>query len=148
MPSMKKILASCAVLVGGVALGGGVSYGTSQMLGTGAPASQGAASAPTQFVQVQHLLAPLVHPDGQLSGYVAFNFELEVGEDEAAAVEARLPLLLHGINMRTYRKPLASGPDGLLPELGGFRTIVEEAGAEAFGKGVVRNVAVTEAVPA
>lgn len=150
MPSMKKIMASGLVLICGVGVGGGVAYGTTQVLGD-EPAEHAEAAEeaiPMQFVKIERLLAPLVHPDGQLVGYVAFEFQLEVPTEDAPAVEARLPILLNGINMRTYKTPMASGPDGTLPELGSFRKVVEQASVEAFGEGVVREVAVTGAVPA
>ena len=60
----------------------------------------------------------------------------------------RLPLLLHAINMRTFKTPMAAGKDGLLPSLEQFRKIVEAAAPEAFGAGVVRKVAITQATPA
>jgi hypothetical protein len=56
--------------------------------------------------------------------------------------------LLHAINMRTYRTPMAAGPDGMLPDISVFRKIVMDAAPEAFGPKVVRLVAVTQAVPA
>ncbi len=68
--------------------------------------------------------------------------------DKADYVTARLPLLLHAINMRTFRTPMASGPDGLLPDLETFRRVVMASAPEAFGPGVLRKVAVTKVNPA
>lgn len=100
------------------------------------------------YVAVPHVLAPLVMTDGRLAGYVSFDLGLEVAPDEAAAVTQKLPLLLHAINMRTYRTPLAAGPDGLLPDVDGLRAVAMAAAPEAFGRGVVRRVAITRAEPA
>ena len=146
---MKKLLPLLA-LVGGTAVGGGAAYGTSMILGPRAEASAAKAetAGPTSFVPASKILAPLVMADGRLSGYVSFEVQLEVAADEADGVTERLPLLLHAINMRTYRTPLAAGPDGMLPDLGGFRKVVMDAAPEAFGANVVRRVAITQAQPA
>ena len=97
---------------------------------------------------IGEILAPLGFADGRLFGYVTFECQLEVTEGTGEDVGARLPLLLNAVNMRTYRAPLASGPDGLVPSLGAFRRVVMEAAAEVYGKDVVRSVAVTRAAPA
>jgi hypothetical protein len=103
----------------------------------------------TVFVPVDKLLAPLVSAeDGRLTGYVQFQFNLEVPRDKSSDVTKRLPLLLHAINMRTFKTPMAAGKDGLLPSLDQFRKVVETAAPEAFGAGVVRKVAITQATPA
>jgi len=146
---MKKILFPLLVLLSGAGVGGGAAYGTGMLVGPrAAHAPEKAEDVPTSFVPAEKIMAPLVMPDGRLAGYVSFDIQLEVAADEAETVTARLPLLLHAINMRTYRTPMAAGPDGLLPDLGTFRTLVMQAAPEAFGKDVVRRVAVTQAVPA
>lgn len=146
---MKKFLLPLGVLIAGAGVGGGAAYGTGLLLGP-APAAGAAEPAPADmsFVPTAKIIAPLVMTDGRLSGYVAFEVQLEVAADEAERVAARMPLLLHAVNMRTYRTPMAAGPDGMLPELGVFRKVVMEAAVEAFGKGVVRKAAITGAVPA
>ena len=147
---MKKILIPALVLVAGIGLGGGAAYGTTMLVGEG-PATRAPDPRPdeeTSFVPVTKVIAPLVMSDGRLSGYVSFDLQLEVTADRVEFVTGRLPLLLHAINMRTYRTPMASGPDGMLPELGAFRKLVMTAAPEAFGPNVVRHVAVTQAVPA
>jgi hypothetical protein len=141
---MKKTLLSLLVLAAGIGVGGGAAYATGLLLG---PAEE-ARAAGTAFVPAGKVLAPLVFPDGRLSGYVAFEMALEVQADQSEFVAARLPLLLNAINMRTYRTPMAAGPDGLLPNIGLFRKVVTEAADEAFGKGVVVRAAVTQATPA
>ena len=146
---MKKLLLPLGVLIAGLAVGGGAAYGTGLLIGppsSDAPAA--AAPADTSFVPTAKILAPLVMPDGRLSGYVAFEVQLEVASDDAEFVTARLPLLLHAVNMRTYRTPMAAGPDGMLPDLATFRKVVMEGAAEAFGKDMVRRAAITQAVPA
>lgn len=151
---MKKILFLIVVLLAGIGTGGGAAYATVQLFGLGArPAAQAAAPAPektvpTQFVPTGKILAPLVFGDGRLAGYVSFEVQIEVEEGQADFIKARLPLLLHAINMRTYRTPMAAGPDGMLPNLETFRKVVMAAAAEAFGPKVVRKAAVTSATPA
>jgi flagellar basal body-associated protein FliL len=149
---MKKILFLVLVLLSGLGLGGAAAFGTLLVLG---PRPAQAAPAPaaeevaTTFVPVDKLLAPLVSADdGRLTGYVQFQFNLEVPADKSSEVTKRLPLLLHAINMRTFKTPMAAGKDGLLPSLDQFRKVVETAAPEAFGAGVVRKVAITQATPA
>jgi len=148
---MKKILFTLVVLFAGLGLGGGAALATLMLLGP-RPA-QAAKAEPegdveTAFVPVDKLLAPLVTADGRLTGYVQFQFNLEVAADKAPDVTKRLPLLLHAINMRTFKTPMAAGPDGLVPGLEQFRQVVEASANEAFGAGVVRKVAITQATPA
>lgn len=145
---MKKILFPLAVLILGGAVGGGAAFGTSMIMGPQQPgAAEAKADEPTSFVPTSKIIAPLVMADGRLAGYTSFEVQLEVAEEEVTDVTAKLPLLMHAINMRTYHTPMAAGPDGMLPNIGVFRKVVADAAAEAFGKGVVRKVAVTQAVP-
>ncbi len=149
---MKKILFLFIVMLSGLGLGGAAAFGTLLVLGprpaTAAPAPA-AEAVETAFVPVDKLLAPLVSADDdRLTGYVQFQFNLEVPRDKATEVTARLPLLLHAINMRTFKTPMAAGKDGLLPSLDQFRKVVESSSQEAFGAGVVRKVAITQATPA
>lgn len=138
------------VLIAGAGTGGGAAFATQQLLGPPPPASQEQAEPEvvTSFVPVAKVMAPLVLEDGHLVGYVAFDFELEVPVDDAPMVTQKLPLLLHAINMRTYRTPLAAGADGMLPDIERMRRVVMEAAPDAFGKGVVRRAAITKAEPA
>lgn len=147
---MKKILFLLAILLSGLGLGGGAAYTTVLLLGAQAPAAAARADDKVEpsFVDAGKILAPLVFADGRLSGYVQFQVQLEVPAGKAEFVSARLPLLLHAINMRTYRTPMAAGPDGLIPDLETFRKVVMAAAPEAFGPGVLRKVAVTQANPA
>jgi hypothetical protein len=146
---VKKILLPLLVLVAGGGIGGGAAVATLRIAG---PPTPKAARAPDPvdiaFVPAEKLMAPLVLGDGRLAGYVAFDLALEVPADAAERVTARLPLLLHAINLRTYRTPLAAGPDGLLPNVDGLRRVVADAAPEAFGRGIVRRVAITRAEPA
>lgn len=150
---MKKILLPLILLIAGLAVGGGAAFATSLLVGPkqAKPAAAGHGAedeGEPAFVPTGKVLAPLVFADGRLSGYVSFEIQLEVPADQSATVTAKLPLLLHAINMRTYRAPMASGPDGMLPNLDAFRKLVEEASVEAFGPHVVRHAAITSAVPA
>lgn len=143
---MKKTLFLLLVLLAGLGLGGGAAMATAMLLGPKGAAAT--ADVTPTFVDGGKVLAPLVFADGRLSGYVQFQIQLEVPEDKAEHVTARLPLLLHAINMRTYRTPMAAGPDGLIPNIDVFRKVVMDSAPEAFGRGVVRKVAVTQATPA
>jgi hypothetical protein len=146
---MKKILFLLFILLTGLGLGGGAAYATVMLLGPKAPADRATyGEVEPSFVDAGKILAPLVFADGRLSGYVQFQVQLEIPADKAEFVTARLPLLLHAINMRTYRTPMAAGPDGLIPDLETFRKVVMAAAPEAFGAGVLRKVAVTQANPA
>ncbi|SNT18386.1 hypothetical protein SAMN06295912_1541 [Sphingomonas laterariae] len=78
---------------------------------------------------------------------MSFEVQLEVPTDQREAVQLRLPVLLNAINMRTFRTPMASGPDGMIPSLGAFRNVVLDAAAEAYGRDVVRRAVVTQASP-
>lgn len=148
---MKKLLFPLLLLVAGVGVGGGAAFATTMLIGPPA-AGDGDGAAEDEgeraFVSVGTVLAPLVFPDGRLSGYMQFKVSVEAPEDKAQFVTARIPLLLHAINLRTFKTPMASGPDGMLPNIDTFRSLVEEAAPEAFGTGVVDRVAVTLASPA
>lgn len=145
---MKKILFLIATLLAGLGLGGGAAYATVLLLGPQSSISTRAAEVAPSFVDAGKVLAPLVFADGRLAGYVEFQLQLEVPADKTEFVSDRMPLLLHAINMRTYRTPMAAGPDGLIPDLETFRKVVMSAAPEAFGAGVLRKVAVTQANPA
>lgn len=149
---MKKILFLLVVLIAGLGAGGGAAYAVMKMLGIGAPPAQAEDKLEKEpagkFVPTGKILAPLVFQDGRLAGYAALEVQLQVEEAKADYVAQRMPLLLHAINMRTYRTPMAAGPDGMLPDLEAFRKVVDAAATEAFGAHVVRKVAVTAATPA
>jgi hypothetical protein len=143
---MKRIITLPAVLLLGLGVGGGSAYATARLLG-GPEIEARAEAADSAFVPTGPVLAPLVLADGRLSGYVTFEVQLEVPPDQVEFVTARMPLLLHAINIRTFRSPLASGPDGMLPDVEQFRKVVMTASPEAFGAGVVRQAAITHATP-
>ena len=148
---MNKFVKAIVMLVAGAGLGGGAAYGTDMILGgsIAAPGNpSGDDASPAQLASAGTLLAPLVLANGHLSGYVSFDVEFEVGEDDAEYVAALQPLFAHELNLRTYRAPLAAGPDGLLPDLDGLREVVDDAATAAFGEGVVRRSLITKAVPA
>lgn len=146
---MKKILLPLILLILGLGLGGGAAFATVTFL---LPKHEKGAEKPNEaephFVDGGKILAPLVFSDGRLAGYVQFEIQLDVPADQESFVTARLPLLMHAINMRTFKAPLASGPDGQLPDVGQFRKLAQEAADEAFGKEIVHRVVVTAATPA
>lgn len=140
---MKKLLGGVVALILGVGVGGASAYG----VGLIRPEDGRAVVTKTEFVPTGTMLAPLIFPDGRLSGYVSFEVQLEVAAGEGEAVKAQLPLLLNAVNMRTYRTPMASGRDGLIPGLDAFRKVVLDAAGETYGADKVRRVVVTQASP-
>ncbi|WP_404479612.1 hypothetical protein [Novosphingobium sp. BL-52-GroH] len=144
---IKRIAIGLAAVLAGLGIGGAGAWGAAHFLPQLVGAHARPAPVETEFVPVGEVLAPLVSADGRLSGYVTFECQLEVPKGSGEQVGAKLPLLLNAVNLRTYRTPLASGPDGLVPGLDAFRKVVMEAAAEVYGKGAVRSVAVTRASP-
>ena len=136
------------VLVAGLGVGGGAAFGVQRLMpaSTAAPAPK--AETETGFVPTGKILAPLVSSTGRLTGYVSFEVQLETGSKDVEFVTARLPLLMDAINMRTFRTPMASGPEGMLPDLSVFRKLVMESAQEAFGAKVVRRAVIMQATPA
>tara|TARA_B100000678_G_scaffold249487_1_gene223827 strand:- start:371 stop:817 length:447 start_codon:yes stop_codon:yes gene_type:complete len=147
---MKKILFPLLVLILGAGVGAGSGYGAGLFLGPPEAAAEKAKeeeAVPTTFVAVPRMVAPLVLTDGHLSGYAAFEVQLEVTEADAGMVHQRVPLLQHAINLRTFRTPMAAGMDGSIPDLDRYRDVVAAASVEVLGKNIVRKVAITQAVP-
>lgn len=149
MPSIKKILLPVALLAGGIGVGSGAAYATGLLFGAIAqPVTAAPAAGPKGFVEIENLLAPLVLPDGErVTAYVAFTVALEVPAGRVEEISARTALLRHEINMRTYRTPMASGPDGMLPTLSIFHDVVRESAIAAFGKDAVSRIAIVRAAP-
>ncbi len=140
---MTKPLLSALILVLGLGIGGAGALATSLVM-----ADQHAqARKATLFVPTGPIIAPLVFADGRLSAYVTFEAQIEVSSDQADAVRQQLPLLLDAVNMRTYRTPMASGPDGLVPGVDAFRRVLLEAAIQTFGREAVRRAVVTRATP-
>ena len=146
---MKKILFPALVLILGAGVGAGSGYGAGLLFGP--PDAKAEAhteeSVPTTFVAIPRMVAPLVLADGHLSGYAAFEVQLEVAEADAGMVNQRVPFLQHAINLRTFRTPMAAGVDGAIPDLDRYRNVVAAASVEVLGKNIVRKVAITQAVP-
>nr|WP_294171076.1 hypothetical protein [uncultured Sphingomonas sp.] len=145
---MKRAFTFAAVVAGGLLAGGGASLAVAQLRPAEQVAGRDPSDEPPQFVPAGSVLVPLVFEDGQLAGYASIDVQLQVVAEESEAVAARMPLLLHAINLRTFRTPLAAGADGRLPDLQAFRRLVAIAADTAFGRGRVRHVAITQARPA
>ena len=159
---MKKILFILLLLIAGIGVGGGTAYAlTTFVLSPPAPAGadangeDGATDADADseepegtFIPAGSVLAPLAFEDGRVASYSEFQIALEVPAEMADHVTARLPLLFHEINLRSWKTPLAAGPDGLLADVDRFREIVDAAAQEVFEEGTVMQVAVTDARPA
>jgi len=138
---MKKLLGVVLALILGVGVGVGSAWGVGMLRNNGGHVVR------TEFVPTGTMMAPLVFPDGRLSGYVSFEVQLEVPQGEGEAVKAKLPVLLNAVNLRTYRTPMASGRDGLIPGLEAFRRVVMDAARETYGPDTVRRAVVTHASP-
>lgn len=147
-PLLVRIARPAALALAGIASGAGGAFAAVQTLGVASHQEPPAEAPETVFVKVEDVLTPLTNRDGSLAGYAAMTLELEVVADDAEDIAARQPLIRHALTMRTYRTPLAAGPDGLLPDLERFRALAVAAAEEAYGKGTVRRVAITRAVPA
>ncbi|MFC3215265.1 MULTISPECIES: hypothetical protein [Novosphingobium] len=144
---MKRAAFGLVAIVAGLGIGAGGAWGVLQYFPQQLPHHKASRKGPTEFVPPVQMLAPLVFPDGRLAGYANFEIQLEVSEGAGEDVGTTMPLLMNAVNLRTYRTPLASGKDGLVPGLEPFRRVVMEAAAEVYGKDVVRSVAVTRASP-
>jgi hypothetical protein len=144
---MKKILIPLLMVIGGILFGAGGGYAAMLFL---KPQAGHAKAAPvvTAFVPAGKILAPIVASDGKLSGYANFDVSLEVPVDKSAEVTEKLPLFLDAVNMRTYRAPMASGPQGVLPDLKVFERVLMDAAGESLAKDGVRRAIVTAAAPA
>lgn len=140
---MKKILVSALVLSAGIAVGGGAAIGTSMAI-----SGDATMFAPDMaFVSTGEILTPLVFPDGRLAGYVKIEGQIEVPASQTEDVIKRLPILLNAVNMRTFRTPMTSGPDGMLPNVESFRKLLLDAAVETYGRDIVTRAVVTQASP-
>lgn len=130
-----------------IALGLGLVVGGAGAFGTDFVVQQSFKPDQMVFVPTGEILAPLVSADGRLASYVTFSAQIEVPGEKAEEVKRNLPVLLNAINLRTYRTPMASGRDGLVPRLDSFGEVVKVAANETFGPGVIGRVAITQAQP-
>lgn len=147
---MKRILFFLLLLIGGAGVGGASAFAVGLLH---PPPAAGDKPAPArsetdeeapEFVPAE-VLVPLVFEDGQLAGYASLKLALRVAPGTGETTKERLPLLLNAINLQTYRTPLATGPDGRLPDLATFRSLVQRSADQALGKGTILQVAITEA---
>ncbi|HEX7852855.1 MAG TPA: hypothetical protein VF503_04090 [Sphingobium sp.] len=138
---MQKAAISLIALGLGLVVGGAGAYGTDLMM------HQSLRPRTMVFLPTGDILAPLVSADGRLASYVTITAQIEIPSDREEDIKRNLPVLINAINMRTYRAPMASGKDGLVPRLDLFRNVVKEAADETLGPGVVARVAITHAGP-
>lgn len=132
----------------GLIAGAGGGAGAALLLPAGEKPRAPVSAGDGAFVTLGALLVPLSLEDGQFTGYVRIEAQLDVMAEDAEGVKERLPLVIHAVNIRAYGKPLAAGPDGRLPDAAAFRAIVSEEANKVLGKGVVRSVALTSLAPA
>lgn len=138
---MQKAVISLFALGIGLAVGGAGAYGTDFVV------QQSFRPHVMIFMPTGDILAPLVSADGRLASYVTFSAQIEIPAEREEEIKRNLPVLLNAINLRTYRTPMTSGKDGLVPRLDRFGDVVKAAAAETFGPGVVTRVAITQAQP-
>lgn len=146
---MPRILILLGTAIAGLGVGGGAAFAVARLVPEPAhAAAPSATAAEGEFVTTGSVLTPLVYADGRFAGYVGIETQLEVAPDDAEAVRARMPLLLHAINLTTFRTPMATGPDGQMPDLETYRRLVLGVAPRVFGAGVVRRAAITQVRPA
>ncbi|MBT0670547.1 hypothetical protein HT136_19450 [Novosphingobium profundi] len=143
---MKRIGIGVALLLIGLPVGAGGAYAALRFFPDLFEGKLKHAAA-SGYVPVDTLLVPLVSRDGRLAGYVTIDSQLEVAADSVADVQARLPFFLNAVNMRAYRRPLAAGPDGQLPDLVALRALLVDAAVEVYGKGTVRKAMIARVGP-
>lgn len=141
----KPLLLLTLGLLSGAAGGAGMTF----LLPAGEAAPRAAVTAGDgRFVTIGALLVPILVDDRQLTAYATVEAQLEVGEADEEGVTARLPLVIHAVNVQLYGTPLASGPDGRLPDAAVLRKVFAEESQRVLGPGVVRSVALTRIAPA
>lgn len=140
---MKRIIVLLGLILLGMALGGGTAYAAGKIL-AGKPLFTWTVARPTVFVPTGTIIAPLVADDGHLLGYMSFEAQLEVPAAQADHVRANLPLLLDATTLRTFKAPIAGGPDGLVPQLSVVRSVLTDAARQTYGP-LVSQVAITQA---
>lgn len=147
---MKRSLIIFATIIGGLLVGGGAGWAALMLLNPQSEAVPKLSIGEEQlaFVEVPRMIAPLVDGEGQLMGYNRFVVQLQVPADNAEIMLTKIPLVQDAINMRTFRAPMAAGPDGQRPNLEVFRQTVQQAAEEVYGKKQVRRILVTYAGPA
>ncbi len=110
---MKKLLSLLLLIAAGLGLGGAGAWGVLRFMPK-PPAT--AAIPPVRYVTAPVLAIPVVAKDGRLSGYVQITFQIETDEAHEAVVAADMPRFLDAVNRAAWATPIASGPDGLLPD--------------------------------
>lgn len=145
---MKKVATPLLMLLLGLAAGAGGGSAVALLLPPAAPSHAPVQAGDSRFVTLGALLVPVLVADRQLTAYASVEAQLEVGADDEEGVTARIPLVIHAVNVRLYRTALGSGPDGRLPDASAIRTAVAEEAQKVLGPGVVRSVALTRLAPA
>lgn len=145
---MVKAKSVMLMAVVGLLAGSGGGAAVALMLPGSPPAAEPVPTGDGKFVTLGALLLPLTLPDGRYTGYFRVEAQLEVAAEDVDGVTARLPLVIHGVNLTAYTRPLATGADGRLPDAPAIRAIVAAEAGKVLGKGVVRSVALTSLAPA
>lgn len=102
-----------------------------------------------EYVALGKVTLPVVDKDGDLVRYVAIDASLEVPQGDGDEAKTKLPVVLHQINMVTWKSALSSGPDGELVDTNAVEKIFETAAKQVYGKDLpVNRVLLTSTIPA
>ena len=149
----RKRIKTLLVAVTGLAVGSVAAVGILHSFGVSVPAAfaNDRTSRPQamEYVAVGKLTVPVVDREGELVRYVAIEASLEVPRGMGDEAKAKLPVVLHQINMVTWKSALSTGADGELVDTNSVEKIFETAAKQVYGKDVtVNRVLLTSTVPA
>jgi hypothetical protein len=148
----KQLGKKAAKLFAGLLVGCSGAVGVQYVVGAMVPAKlaeeRAKAPVPMEYVEVGKVTLPLVDEQGDLVSYVKVEASLEVPEGEGEAAKLKLPVVLHEINMVTWRSALSKGSDGRLVDTKAVEKIFVGAAKQVYGKDLdVKRVLVTSAIP-
>lgn len=142
-----------AVVFAGLLVGGsgavGIQYAVGAMMPAAVAAQRAERPEDVEYVEVGKIMVPVVDHDGDLMSYLKVEAMLEVPEGTGEEVKVKLPVVIHEINMVTWRTALSAGPDGRLVDTNALQKIFAGAAARVYGKDVkVERVLLTSTIPA
>lgn len=127
----------------------GIQYAVGAMVPAALAAEQAAAPKAVEYVEVGKLMVPVVDHEGDLVSYLRVEATLEVPEGSGEDVRSKLPIVMHEVNMRTWKTALSQGADGRLVDTNGLEKIFSAAAREVYGKEIgVKRVLLTSTIPA
>ena len=152
-PKKSGLMKRAGVVIAGLFVGSVAAAGVQYSVGATVPAALAKERADRpqamEYVDLGKVTVPVVDSDGDLVRYVTINASLEVPKGAGDATKSKLPVVLHEINMATWKSALSSGPDGELVDTNAVERIFESAAKQVYGKDVpVNRVLLTSTVPA